>query len=108
MSSQEPPSEQPKEEPPSEQQPGEERGIHDDLRERPQSEFAAPQTPPPGYPQQGYYAGPVVAPRRRRSPWLGCLIAFIIILLLCSGLTLVGTVLGFGLGVGGAFRNSMV
>src|SRR6266566_3216544 len=135
----EPPSEQPKEEPPSEQQPGEERGIHDDLRERPQSEFAAPQTPPPGYPpqgyppppqgyvapqgyppqqgyappqgyppQQGYYAGPVVAPRRRRSPWLGCLIAFIIILLLCSGLTLVGTVLGFGLGVGGAFRNSMV
>jgi putative adhesin len=36
------------------------------------------------------------------------LIALIVILLLCSGLALVGTVLGFGLGVGGAFRNSMV
>jgi hypothetical protein len=34
------------------------------------------------------------------------LIAFIIVLFLCGGLALVGTLLGFGLGVGGAFRNS--
>ena len=128
MSSQEPPFEQPGEEPPPEQQPGEERGIPHDPRERPRSEFAAPQTPPPGYPPQGYppppqggyappqgyppppqgyYAGPVVAPRRRRGPWLGCLIAFIIILFLCAGAALVGTLLGFGLGIGGAMRNSV-
>jgi hypothetical protein len=126
MSSQEPPFEQPGEEPPPEQQPGEERGIPRDPRERPGSEFAAPQTPPPVYPPQGYpppppgyvppqgyppppgyYAGPVVAPRRRRGPWLGCLIAFIIILFLCAAAALVGTLLGFGLGVGGALRNSV-
>jgi Putative adhesin len=70
--------------------------------------------PPQGYvpqqgypPQQGYYAGPAVAPRRRSSPWLGCLIAFIIVLFLCSGTAVVGTLLGFGLGIGGAFRNSV-
>jgi Putative adhesin len=120
MSSQEPPFEQPREEPPPEQQPGEERGIHYDPRERPPSEFAAPQTPPPGYPPQGYpappqgypppqgyYAGPTVAPSRRRGPWFGCLIAVIIILFLCAGVALVGTFLGFGLGIGGALRNSV-
>jgi hypothetical protein len=48
-----------------------------------------------------------LAPQRRRGPWLGCLIAFIIILLLCSGLAVVGTLLGFGLGIGGSFRNSV-
>jgi hypothetical protein len=37
---------------------------------------------------------------------LGCLIAFIIIVLLCSGGSVVGTLLGFGLGMGGSFRNS--
>jgi hypothetical protein len=63
--------------------------------------------PPQGYtPQQGYYAGPVVAPRRRRGPWLGCLIALIVILVLCLGAAFVGTLLGFGLGIGGSFRNS--
>src|SRR2546426_10975453 len=94
MGNQEPPFEQPGEQPPPEQQPGEERGINYDQRERPRSDFAAPQTPPgypppqgyprppqgypppqqrypppQGYPlpQQGYYAGPVQ--RRRRSPW---------------------------------------
>jgi hypothetical protein len=106
MSSQEPPFEQPGEEPHHEQQPGEERRIDHDPREQPQSDFAAPQTPPPGYPPQGYYAGPAVAPRRRRSPWLGCLIALIIILFLCAGSALVVTLLGFGLGIGGTFRNS--
>jgi Putative adhesin len=39
---------------------------------------------------------------------LGCLIAFIIIVLLCSGASLVGTLLGFGLGIGGSFRNSAI
>src|SRR6266516_4243756 len=64
---------------------------------------------PQGYPPpQGYYAGPAVATRRRRSPWFGCLIAFLIVLFLCAGLALVGTLLGFGLGVGGAMRNSSV
>jgi len=107
MSSQEPPFEQPREEPPSEQQPGEERGRHHDPRERSRSEFAASQTPPPGYPAppQGYYLGPTVAPRR--GCWLSSLIAFIIILFLCAGLALVGTLLGFGLGIGGIFRNSV-
>jgi hypothetical protein len=59
--------------------------------QEPPSEFAAPQTPPPGYPPQGYpapqgypppqgyYAGPTVAPRRRRGPWFGCLITVIIL-----------------------------
>src|SRR6266566_6911328 len=145
MSNQEPPSEQ----------PADERGINEDQREQPRSDFAAPQMPPPAYPpqgypppqgylpqqgyvpqqgyppqgypppqqgyvpqqgypppgypppQQGYYPGPAVAPRRRRGPWLGCLIAFIIIVVLCSGVSLVGTVLGFGLGIGGSFRNSV-
>ena len=64
--------------------------------------------PPQGYPpQQGYYPGPGVASRSRRGPWLGCLIAFIIIVLLCTGASLVGTLLGFGLGIGGSFRNSV-
>jgi putative adhesin len=138
MSSQEPPFEQPGEEPPPEEQPGDEREVHEVPRERPQSEFAAPQTPPPGYPPPGYappqgypppgyippqgyppppqgyapppgyYAGPAYAgPRRRRGPWFGCLIALIIILFLCAGLTALGTILGFGFGVGGAFRNSV-
>jgi len=69
--------------------------------------------PPPGYPPpqgyappQGYYAGQVVAPRRRTSLWLGCLIAFIVVLFLCAGLAVVGSLLGFGFGIGGAFRNS--
>src|SRR2546429_6409182 len=88
MSSQEPPFEQPREEPPSEQQPGEERWRHHDPGERSRSEFAASQTPPPGYPAppQGYYLGPTVAPRRGRGCWLCSLIAFIIILFLCAGL----------------------
>ncbi len=88
----------------------------------PQQGFVPPQGypsqgyPPPqqgfppsqGYPpQQGYYPGPGVAPRRSRGPWLGCLIAFIIILVLCSGGSIVGTLLGFGLGIGGSFRNSV-
>ena len=126
MSNQEPPLEPPGEEPPPEQQAAEERGVNPDPREQPRSDFAAPQMPPPGYPpsqgypppqqgyvppqvypQQGYYAGSAVAPRRRRSPWLGCLIVFIIILFLCSGLVVVGTVLGFGLGIGGSLRNSV-
>jgi hypothetical protein len=107
MNSQELPFEQPGGEPPSEQQSGEERGIRHDPGEWPRSEFAAPQTPTPGYPPQGYYAEPVVAPRRRRGPWLGCLIAFIIIPFLCAGAALVGTLLGFGLGIGGALRNSV-
>jgi hypothetical protein len=34
------------------------------------------------------------------------LIAFLVVLFLCGGLALVGTLLGFGFGVGGAFRNS--
>jgi hypothetical protein len=38
---------------------------------------------------------------------LGCLIAVIIIVLLCLGAALVGTLLGFGLGMGGSFRNSV-
>jgi len=38
---------------------------------------------------------------------LGCLIAFIIIVLLCLGASLVGTLLGFGLGFGGSFRSSV-
>ena len=38
---------------------------------------------------------------------MGCLIAFIIILVLCSGGSIVGTLLGFGLGIGGSFRNSV-
>ena len=64
--------------------------------------------PPQGYvPQQGYYAGLEVAQRRRRGPWLGCLIAFIVIVVLCLGASLVGTLLGFGLGIGGSFRNSV-
>lgn len=63
--------------------------------------------PPPGYaPQQGYYAGPAAPPRRRRGFWFGCLIALIIILLLCAGLAFVGTLLGFGIGIGGALRSS--
>jgi Putative adhesin len=36
------------------------------------------------------------------------LIAFLVVLFLCAGLALVGTLLGFGLGVGGAMRNSSV
>src|SRR6266581_1021689 len=121
----EPPEEQPGEQPSPEQKPAEERGINEDQLEQPRSDFAAPHMPPPGYPpqgyapqqgypppqgyppQQGYYPGPEVAPRRRRGPWLGCLIAFIIIVLLCSGGSVVGTLLGFGLGMGGAFRNSV-
>ncbi|MGZ3629540.1 MAG: DUF4097 family beta strand repeat-containing protein [Ktedonobacteraceae bacterium] len=64
--------------------------------------------PQQGYPpQQGYYPGPVVAPRRSRGPWLGCLIAFIIILVLCAGGSFIGTLLGFGIGMGGSFRNSV-
>jgi hypothetical protein len=64
--------------------------------------------PQQGYPpQQGYYPGPGVAPRRRRGPWLGYLIAFIIILVLCAGGSIVGTLLGFGIGMGGSFRNSV-
>jgi hypothetical protein len=132
-----PPEQQPGETPPPEQQAAEKRGINPDPREQPQSDMAEPQMPPPGYPpqgyvppqgypqqqgyipqqgypppqgyppQQGYYAGPEVAPRRRRGPWLGCLIAFIIIVLLCSGGSVVGTLLGFGLGMGGSFRNSV-
>jgi Putative adhesin len=100
MSSQEPPFEQPGEEPPPEQQPG----------YPPQGYPPPPQgyAPPQGYPPPpGYYAGPAVAPRRRRGPWLGCLIAFIIILFLCAAAALVGTLLGFGLGIGGALRNSV-
>ncbi len=76
----------------------------------PQQAYPPPQGYPPqqGYPPpQGYYTGPAVPPRRRRSPWLGCLIAFIIILVLCSGGSFIGTLLGFGLGFGGAFRNSV-
>lgn len=38
---------------------------------------------------------------------MGCLIAFIIILVLCLGASLVGSLLGFGLGIGGSFRNSV-
>jgi len=38
---------------------------------------------------------------------LGCLIAFIIIVLLCSGASIIGSLLGFGLGIGGSFRNSV-
>ena len=38
---------------------------------------------------------------------MGCLIAFIIILVLCTGGSIVGTLLGFGLGIGGSFRNSV-
>jgi putative adhesin len=131
MSNEEPPFDQPGEQTPPEQQPAEEPGINYDPRERPRSDFATPQTPPPPYtlqgypsqqgypppqqgyvpqqgypPQQGYYAGPV--PRRRRSPWFGCLIAFIIILVLCTVGSLVGTLLGFGLGFGGSLRNSAI
>jgi len=38
---------------------------------------------------------------------MGCLIALLIILILCAALGLVGTILGFGIGVGGAFRKSV-
>src|SRR6266513_1553485 len=129
MDSQEPPIEQPGEEPTPElhpeeiptleQQPGEKPGINPDQREQSRSDMVEPQMPPPVYPQQGYvpqqgysppqgyYRGPEVAPRRRRGPWLGCLIAFIIIVLLCLGASLVGTLLGFGLGFGGSFRSSV-
>ncbi|HXZ04243.1 MAG TPA: hypothetical protein VEH81_05380 [Ktedonobacteraceae bacterium] len=63
--------------------------------------------PQQGYPPpQGYYAGPEVAQRRRRGPLFGCLIALIVIVVLCVGASLIGTLLGFGLGVGGPFRNS--
>ncbi len=37
----------------------------------------------------------------------GCLIALLVILILCAGLGIVGTILGFGIGIGGAFRNSV-
>ncbi len=76
----------------------------------PQQGYPPPQgySPQQGYPpQQGYYPGPESAQHRRRGPWLGCLIAFVIILLLCSAASLVGTLLGFGLGIGGSFRNSV-
>jgi len=132
-----PSEQQPAEEPPPGQQPAEEREINPDPREQPRSDTAEPQMPPPGYPpqgyvqaqgypppqgypaqqgypppqgyppQQGYYPGPAGAARRSRGPWLGCLIAFIIIVLLCSGASIIGSLLGFGLGIGGSFRNSV-
>jgi len=37
----------------------------------------------------------------------GCLVALLVILILCAGLGIVGTILGFGIGIGGAFRNSV-
>jgi hypothetical protein len=36
------------------------------------------------------------------------LIALIIILFLCAGVALIGTLLGFGLGIGGTLRNSVI
>ena len=37
----------------------------------------------------------------------GCFIALIVVVLLCIGASLIGTLLGFGLGIGGSFRNSV-
>ena len=98
---------------PPEQHPAEAHEIHDDLPERPRSEFVAPQTPPADPPPQGdpppqrYGTGPAGTPQRRRGLGLGGLIALILVLFLCAGGTLVGTLLGFGFGVGEVLRNSV-
>ena len=98
---------------PPEQHPGEAHEIHVDLRVLPRPKFVAPQTPPAGSPSQGdpppqrEGTGPAGAPHRRRGLELGGLIALIIVLFLCAGGALVGTLLGFGFGVGGVLRNSV-
>ena len=97
---------------PPEQHRGEAHEIHGDLRVLPRPEFVAPQIPPagsspPGYPPpQREGTGPAGAPRRRRGLELSGLIALIIVLFLCAGGALVGTLLGFGFGVGRVLRNS--
>jgi hypothetical protein len=104
-------------EPPYREQPGErprqEREINYDPREQPRSEFVAPETPPPGYqppqgypPPQGYY-GPAAPPRRRRGRLFACLITLLVVLLLCIGLSLVGAILGLGVGIARVFRNGV-
>ncbi len=106
-------------EPEPKQQPHEEREVNYDSQEQTQPEIVPPEVPPQEYPSpqqeyplpQGYagpaYTGPAVSPRRRRGLLCGCLIALVIVLFLCAGVVVGGTILGFGLGIGDNFRNSV-